>query len=365
MRELAKIAKIQAIEPIKDKDRIELATIENYPVIVQKGEYKVGDLAVYVFYDTVLPQRKEFEFLRARCWSELYQGFRIRNMSMAGVYSSGIIFPLSILPKEVKVEEGLEVSKILEIRKYDPEEIAERQQGTPKKRPFGYKYLSKYRWYRKLFLRKKPTINYPHTVKKSDEDNIEKVFGIMQGLAKDHDFYITEKMEGQAGTWMLQGKKRKYMVFSRNTNRPPNGDGTWERVGRQYGLERILRKHKQNLAIQGEICGPGIQGNIYEFDKLRLFVYKVTNTDTGEAMNYLWLEQFCRNHGLEMVPVVAVAEKLPSTYMEIINQADGQSTHGGVLREGVVWRSMTDQNISFKAKSREYAGWFEGRNKTR
>ena len=49
MRELAKISTIQNLEPIKGKDRIELATVENYPVIIQKGIYKEGDLVVYIF----------------------------------------------------------------------------------------------------------------------------------------------------------------------------------------------------------------------------------------------------------------------------------------------------------------------------
>lgn len=64
LRDLSIIAKIQEINPIPNYDRVELATVENYPVIVQKGLYRPGDLCVYVFYDTLLPVRKEFESLR-------------------------------------------------------------------------------------------------------------------------------------------------------------------------------------------------------------------------------------------------------------------------------------------------------------
>ena len=134
MRELAVIARIEKLEPIAKKDRIELATVQNYPVIVQKGVHKVGDLVVYVFYDAVLPQKPEFEFLRARCWSNLYQGFRIKNMAMGGVYSSGIIFPLSILPDGFDVKEGKNVEKELGVVKYDPEAYREMNQATAKKK---------------------------------------------------------------------------------------------------------------------------------------------------------------------------------------------------------------------------------------
>lgn len=370
MRELAVIARIEKVEPIANKDRIELATVQNYPVIVQKGKHKVGDLVVYVFYDAVLPQKPEFEFLRARCWSNLYQGFRIKNMAMGGVYSSGIIFPLSILPDGFNVREGKNVEKELGVVKYDPEVYREMNQATAKKKHSALYYsLAKYKWFRKIFMKQKGRYTkYPETVKKSDEENIEKLFNHLKQQCNHHRFYLTEKMEGQSATYMLYGKRRKFLVFSRNTARNPKGNGNWENIARQYDIEKLLKSHKTNYAIQGEICKAGVQGNIYGFDKPRFFVYKVTNTDTGKALDYLALQEFCSVCGLDMVPVIATDVKLPETIDDILSSCQGYSIFENngkkVLREGVVWRSMTDQNISFKAKSREYAVWFEGKSKT-
>ena len=46
-------------------------------------------------------------------------------------------------------------------------------------------------------------------------------------------------MEGQAGTWMLYGKKRrKYLVYSRNTPRNPKGFESWGRISERYELEK-------------------------------------------------------------------------------------------------------------------------------
>ena len=42
MHDLAVVSIIDAIRPIVGRDRIEMATIENYNSIVVKGEYKVG-----------------------------------------------------------------------------------------------------------------------------------------------------------------------------------------------------------------------------------------------------------------------------------------------------------------------------------
>lgn len=92
MRKLASIQRITALEPIPEKDKIELATVLGWRVIVQKGLYDVGDLCVYCEPDSVMPEKPEFEFLRPK-------KFKIKVMKMAGVYSSGICFPVDILPR--------------------------------------------------------------------------------------------------------------------------------------------------------------------------------------------------------------------------------------------------------------------------
>lgn len=46
MRKFATIRKISSLTPIKDADRIEVATVDGWKVVVQKGLHKVGDLVV-------------------------------------------------------------------------------------------------------------------------------------------------------------------------------------------------------------------------------------------------------------------------------------------------------------------------------
>ena len=45
-RELAHVEKIIDIQPIPGADRVELATVLGWKVMVRKGQFKVGDLAV-------------------------------------------------------------------------------------------------------------------------------------------------------------------------------------------------------------------------------------------------------------------------------------------------------------------------------
>ena len=103
---------------------------------------------------------------------------------------------------------------------------------------------------------------------------------------------------------------------------------------------------------------------------MRLFVYKVTNTATGKALDYQELRKFCIKHKLTMVPVLEVDVPLPKTLDDILTHCQGYSIlshhpkEQPLLREGLVYRCMTNQELSFKAKSREYAVWFEKGRKT-
>jgi RNA ligase (TIGR02306 family) len=79
-RKLASIKTISELHPIPERDRIELAIVDGWQVIVQKGEYQVGDKTIFVEIDSVLPERPEFEFLKSK-------KFRIKTMKMRGVLS--------------------------------------------------------------------------------------------------------------------------------------------------------------------------------------------------------------------------------------------------------------------------------------
>lgn len=375
-RELAVIAAIQKIESIEGYDRVVLATIENYPVIVRKDEYKEGDLCVYVYYDTLLPVRPEFEFLRKSSYSPKYNAFRIRNMKLCGKYSSGLALPLSVLPKDFKpIKAGVEVSEVLGITKYDPElageQLSKKQvKGVRKFIQTVHKAFMRCKLYRKLVTKIKRKIAennlraYPDTVSKSNETNIEKIWGNLMENHSDREFYVTEKLEGQAATYMLYGKRRKYYVFSHNVYRPTHGNGSWEEVGRKFELEDILRSVKdQNLAIQGEIVGPGIQKNIYGLPALDFYVYKVVDTVTGIAYNYQELREFVADHGLKMVPVLEDYVKITKfkDVNEMLADSDGNSRlFKDAKREGVVWRAVDNQDVGCKVKSRDYQLWFSG-----
>jgi RNA ligase (TIGR02306 family) len=112
-RSLASIKEIKDLLPITGKDKIELAIIDGWQVIVKKGEYKIGDKTIYIEIDSLLPEIEDFEFLRKN-------KFRIKTIKMGGVLSQGICFPISILKnKESKYKINQDVTQELGITKYE------------------------------------------------------------------------------------------------------------------------------------------------------------------------------------------------------------------------------------------------------
>lgn len=368
MRDLASIQKIESLTPIDGKDKIELARIQGWDVIVQKGAFKVGDLVVYVQYDTVLPDKPEFEFLRKRCWNSRYNGHRIRNMSMGGVFSQGIVFPLDILPAGT-YKEGQNVTNIIGVVRYAPEEFVSQTPPNSKQPPI-YRLLMRYTWFRKLFggTWKEKKGKFPENIKKTDEGNVQVVFGRMP---KDHTWTITEKIEGQSVTLSVESikigffKKRDYKVFSRNTF-VGEGNSNWGYISKKYNLRKKLLSEKTNYTIQGEIAGPGIQKNIYDFGDKELFVFSIIETDTGKKLDYTEMKSLCNKWGVSIVPVLTEHYTLPKTSDGIVKMSNGITVVGnrkGQKREGVVLRSEQDPNLSFKARSPEYLMWWDKKDK--
>ena len=90
-RELAYVVLIDGIEPIPGYDRVETAIVGGWHVIVQKGQFKVGDPAIYFEIDSRVPKDKEcFAFLEKR-------NYKIKTLKMCKTISQGLLMHASDL----------------------------------------------------------------------------------------------------------------------------------------------------------------------------------------------------------------------------------------------------------------------------
>jgi len=353
-RSLAHIEKIEWIQPIKDKDRIVLAGVLGWQVIVQKSDYNVDDKVVFCEIDSVFPEKPEFEFLRSK-------KFRIKTMKMAGVVSQGICFPLSILP-EGDYEIGQDVTELIGITQYEPtmdkEEYVEVNIQPKKKYP---RFLMKMSWFRKLVLPKKQYKGFPSFISKTDETRIQNAPFY---LDLDTEYIATEKVDGQSGSFTLQHIKGKhwwnkdtydFAVCSRNLRKWNKDNSSFWTVAEKYNIEQVLHEligDNEWVAIQGECCGTGIQGNKYHIEGYDLFVFNVIYP--FGRLGSLEAKKLMEDKGLKFVPIVTESVKLKGMSVnEVLDYATGQSKLYNTLREGLVFRTL-DGKQSFKAVSPKF-----------
>ncbi|MBV5347784.1 hypothetical protein JZU46_06185 [bacterium] len=98
-RQLATVQKILKLSPITGADRIECAEILGWECIVPKGEFKEGDLCIYIEIDSWIPHELA-PFLSKGKEPKTYNGIkgaRLRTVKMKGVVSQGLILSLSVL----------------------------------------------------------------------------------------------------------------------------------------------------------------------------------------------------------------------------------------------------------------------------
>lgn len=351
MRKLASIKTISDIMPIEGKDRIVLAMVDGWSVIVKKGEFNIGDKCVYVEIDSVLPEKPEFEFLRKN-------NFRIKTMKMSGCISSGICFPLTILPEKANgtYEVDEDVTDVIGIKQYektmDVERIDESQSAKKKKYP---KFLMRMAWFRKLVLPKKQAKGFPSFISKTDETRMQN----MPFILKDkREWIVTEKVDGQSGTFCLVRHKSKfpfvkdkfeYIVCSRNNRLWSKDSSSYWRVSDKYKIEDALRNiigDKEWVSLQGECIAPKVQGNKYKVSDADFYAFNLIYP-TGR-LGSIEAKEICSQNGIKFVPIVATDYILPDTVNEVLEYAHGKSQIGDTLREGLVFRSK-DGKQSFKA----------------
>jgi len=92
---LAEIQTINEITPIEGADRIVLAKVQGWQSVVQRDQFNVGDRIVFVPIDTVLRPETWNSFLHDK--NDPTKPIRIKSVKLKGVYSQGLIFPLTIL----------------------------------------------------------------------------------------------------------------------------------------------------------------------------------------------------------------------------------------------------------------------------
>ena len=389
-RELAYVVKIDGISPIAGADRVELAHVGGWRIMVKKGQFQVGDYAIYFEIDSKVPEKEPFMFLESK-------HFKVKTQKYfkGTVISQGLLMALDdfILNSEVpswvqslkfQISKGVDIEhegvtevigvtyaveednkrKAASVDKY--KKMAQRRPNIFKK-PWA-KWMMRREWGRKimfaLFGKKKDKKNgWPSWVSKTDEERVQNMTWILEDKS---EWIATEKIDGTSttATYRRTGrKKHEFYICSRNVvfDKPDKGcyyeTNVYTEMAEKYHFEDVLAAlvEKYNLewaTLQGETYGVGIQKREYGLKEHDFVGFNLIFSDRGR-LNSVEAKEILTEYGIPWVPIVDEHFVLPDTVEELLAIATDKSVIDGGMREGLVFRSQ-DGARSFKAVSNEF-----------
>ena len=396
-RELAYVVIIDNVTPIKGYDRVELAHVGGWTVVVGKGEFKAGDPAIYFEIDSQLPEVEPFtnmDFLAKK-------HYKIKTQKMCKSLSQGLLMSAAnfhwtkwkrgelsyIMDKEGNVfrpdDESRFLTKKLNViyavpddntRKAAPadkyKKMAQRHGKLFSKQPF--RWLMKHTWGKKLlflfFGKKKDKRTWPDWVKKTDEERIENLSYLFEDKS---EWIATEKIDGTSTTFTLKRgtgfKKDEFYICSRNVvfDKPDKScyydSNVYIEMAEKYNIynkmKDLLHNHFSDcdwITIQGETYGAGIQKRDYHMKDHNFMAFNFITSKEGR-WNSVQMRDLIEKHlGIPCVPILNEHYILPDTIEELRSYVDSKtSIIDGDIREGIVFRSP-DGSRSFKCVSPTY-----------
>ena len=343
MRKLASIQKITNLESIEGADRIELASILGWHVVVEKGKYQVGENVIYCEVDSLLPLKPEFEFLakggspkKILVNGKEVQGYRIKTIRLKGQISQGIVFPLTLfeVAERIALKEGDDVTLALGVYKYEiplPASLSGKARG-----------------------------GFPGFIPRTDEPRLQGNPEILENY-KDVPFFVTEKVDGSSSTYFI--KNNEFHAAGRTIDWLDDEKNSYWQVAKKLDLEKKMRDAglAEKIALQGELVGPGLQKNTLKLSELTVMFYNAYNFEEGRYLDYIEYLTLFKDLGLETVPLITPDFKLLPTVDEMVTYATRKSIKNpDVWLEGLVFRPLVEVQdsdlgrLSFKVISPEY-----------
>lgn len=306
-RKLATVETIREIRPIEGADRIEVARVRGWDVVVGKGEFEVGSKVVFFEIDSALPIDDErFSFLADRGTKTMPDGTKVhvlKTIRLRGVYSQGLVIDLSkMFPKlENDVRVGVDLTDVIGISKWEPPLPG----VNSTKGNFPTQYANK-----------------------TDSERVQNIGQRTWGEIQTKGWVATEKVDGSSVSVVLD-EAGELIVCSRNYI---VGEGSvHHRAVMAADWKDLL---VPGMVVQGEVVGPGVNGNRLQLTETRIIIFDVWQ-DRKLTPRHEWPSWATEN----AVPVYSLP--LPKTQDEAVEQVNGIKSliNPKVQAEGIVWHT--------------------------
>lgn len=352
-RQLASIQTISKIIETPVFDNLEQVCILGWYALVKKNEFKVGQKVVYIEYDSILPSDiPEFQFMEPR-------KFKVKTLKMRGITSQGLVFPISLLygmtytqtdwinniiSEETEFKDGDDVTDVLRIIKY---EIPENQKIQ----------FAKVR-------------NFPPFIPKTDEMRLQSVPKVLDEL-NGQDYYVSLKEDGSSATYYVKHDYKDsdihFGVCSRNIESiEKEVSNTYWKIAEKYDLENKLKSFAINqgleLAIQGEIGGPGMNGsgvfkNPMGYAELEFKIFNIYDITNQKYLSFYEMKNVLSilNLSDQLVQIMEISNEQHSVdeWIEIAKKVKypfNQNPAEGIVIRPIenCWSNVLRDRLSFK-----------------
>jgi RNA ligase (TIGR02306 family) len=299
---IVRTTRIMNIQPHPFADRLSIAqTHDGYPIIIKQDEYVEGDFATYIPVDTLVPLSGDFGWL-----AEKKEGYhRVKSKKLRGIFSMGFVtkwIPGTVLNEDVSEHFGTK------------------------------KYVSPQEDPNDGLLDKAPKINVPHY----DIEGWRK-WGLTVFTDLDEEVVLTEKIHGANARFVWsEGRLR---VGSRTQWKLPDGENSWSRAARKYGLARVCEQLGEGIVVFAELTG--VQDLQYDFTASDpgLFVFDIYNSNTSCWYDFDDMVQAIGDD-LKIAPIL-FRGRLGD--VDLTAFAEGESTIAKNVREGWVIKPVKNR----------------------
>lgn len=364
-----KVISIGEIQVHPNADTLGIVFVGGYQCVVKKDNYKVGDLAIYLPPDSVVPQTKPFEFLWADkefpdgVVPEKYRRITVRRYRKE--YSEGLLLPVTDFPllyNQAGVfsqDEGADVAELLGITHYEEPEPVDLY-GTPSTRLQEKGWPRSLRgWFflilRALGLRRNPLEGTSERAPKDAPPvyDVENFKHYNTTFKQGDEVVVTEKIHGSNGRYMFDGKRM--WVGSKNLWKSEKSKCIWRRVLKDYPqIEEWCRAHPKNT-LYTEVV-PTQKGYDYGTNEKKptdIFVFDIRDQD-----GVYWP----KDKSLVEVKPVPIVYAGPFDKETINKLAEGKTlvTNAKHIREGIVIASREERyerglgRVQLKLKSNAF-----------
>lgn len=357
------IVKVESVDKHPDADNLDVVKVlGDYPVIVKRNEYKVGDLSAYISIDTIVPDTQLFYFLCPKVHEKYEENGEVKTRQLGskyplgsipekyriikakkirGIYSTGMLLNINSLPPN-NYNIGYPVQDILNLKKWEEENeenvpLAKKSRGiNAAPPPNGW--------------------NIPYY----DLDSVRKYISCVEN---EKDIILTEKTNGSNASFCFDGQK--LVIKSRNYYKKHDPDDMWVDVAIRYDLENKLSKYPM-IALFGEIVNQ-VKNFKYSTEikdgKLvtKLYCFDAYDIKKNRYLDYDEFKAIVDDLGLDTAPVLY---RGPWTNKEeMYAYAEGMSVlNPKVIREGWVlglgkerFESRLNGRLKLKLISQQYS----------